>query len=154
MDINERGFKPEVLAEIREIHKRDGVLTPEALLTAAKKKTSALHSQFHWDDAEAAHLHRLDQAAGIIRRVTVYITMPEHKEIHVRAYVSLPETRGYQRTVEVLNNKQQREQLLAMALRELAAFKRKYAELSELTAVFDAMEQVPIKPRNKRKVVA
>jgi hypothetical protein len=49
-------------------------LTREAVVAAATPPGHPLHDQFEWDDAKAAHLHRLDQAQELIAR-SVIITI-------------------------------------------------------------------------------
>lgn len=50
----------------------DGVLRPADVVEAATPTTSPLHKYFDWDDAHAAHQHRLDQARRLMR-VTVLV---------------------------------------------------------------------------------
>jgi hypothetical protein len=65
-------------------------LTPEAVVEAARDEASPLHGYFEWDDASAAHAHRLHQARVLIKgwRITV-----EHEErvISVPMYVESPD---------------------------------------------------------------
>lgn len=56
--------------------RRKGRLTPAAVVKDARSKKSPLHSFFEWDDSEAAHQYRLNQARGLIRSVRVPVTNP------------------------------------------------------------------------------
>ena len=58
-----------VEAKLRELHSRDGRVTPESFVAMAEPPDSPLHRFFEWDDAEAARLHRLHQARQIVRTV-------------------------------------------------------------------------------------
>lgn len=48
-----------------------GILTPEAVVAAAKPRDSVLHQFFTWNNAEAAEARRLDEARTLIRAVRV-----------------------------------------------------------------------------------
>jgi hypothetical protein len=74
-----------------ELHKLDkkGELTPNAVVDAARDIESPMHSWFQWDDAEAAHSYRLDQARALIRRVTVVVTNEIHSIVPI--FVRNPE---------------------------------------------------------------
>lgn len=57
-----------VIADTLEsLRDADGLLRIEAVIEAAEDPASPLHEHFEWDDGEAAHLYRLDQAREIIR---------------------------------------------------------------------------------------
>lgn len=129
----------------------EGLLRPEAVVEAARDDSSPLHSYFTWDDTEAARRQRLHEARHLIR---VAVTVLPNSTEPVRAFVSLSTERGkaqpgrvtggsgYRLITKVLTDEQAREQLLADALRELEAFRRKYARLAELAPVFKAMAKV------------
>lgn len=64
----------EIKASLEAIAERSGgQLTPEAVVDAARDPSSALHAHFTWDDAEAAHKRRLDEARTLIRSVKVIV---------------------------------------------------------------------------------
>lgn len=50
-----------------------GRLTAEAVLREAEDPASPLHSEFEWDDGEAARLYRLNQARTLIKTVRVEV---------------------------------------------------------------------------------
>lgn len=117
----------------------DGVLMPEDVVEAARPPHHPLHDKFEWDDGEAAHQYRLEQARRLIRvTVTMLPAMKGHRV--VRSFTSLTPDRekggGYRETVVVLSNPDMRKQMLADAMDELRAFRRKYAVLTELAGVF------------------
>lgn len=138
-------MKKEVLNELERIRQENGgLLQPQVVVNEAQNPESPLHSYFDWDDSEAACKWRLEQARRLIR-VAVTIIHPDQTE-PIRTYVSLLDDRmtraGYRSTVEVLNDKERRDAMLQQALRELAAFRKKYAVLSELAEVFAAADAV------------
>lgn len=67
-----------------------GNLTPAAVVEDARSKKSPLHDQFEWDDGEAAHKYRLEQARTLIRSVRVEV-VTEQKTISVVRYLRNPE---------------------------------------------------------------
>lgn len=61
-----------IFDQIREAH---GRLSPSTVVRAAASEEHPLHPSFEWNDATAAHQHRLNQARAILRlpRTTVVI---------------------------------------------------------------------------------
>lgn len=82
------GGNPQAIGEELEgIRRKDGSLTSEGVVAAAKKSSSPLHEWFVWDDGEAAHKFRLVQARTLIRVIVVMQddkTEPVSQYVHVR----------------------------------------------------------------------
>ena len=138
--------------ELREIEKKGGgIIQPEAVVEYAKNPNTELHSQFDWDDSEAARKYRIWQARQLLR---IVITVEPRSNQEINAYVSLQSDRynggGYRSTISVLSKKDTREMLLQDALKDLEAFERKYSQLSELAEIFAKSKQI----RNQYSVVA
>lgn len=132
----------EELEQIRKVN--GGILRPEDVLAFAVDPSTSLHDKFEWDDTEAAHKYRIEQAREVIR---VAVTLIPSEADPVRAYVSLtPDRRnpggGYRRTEDVLENPTWREVLLADALAELSRFQQKYRTLEVLSGVFAEAERL------------
>ena len=53
--------------ELERIREKHGTLTPENVVKESRRKTAALHDEFEWDDAVAAHEHRKERARVIMR---------------------------------------------------------------------------------------
>lgn len=144
-----------VQQEFTTLRHGKGGLTARAVVAAARGKSSPLHKFFEWDDNIAGEKHRLAQAAELIRVVLVVIQRdPKDKPRKVRAWVSVTKAgrgRRYYPTVEALSDAEYRQQLLTDALRELDAFRRKYETLSELAAVFEALDEMSKKKVAGRK---
>jgi len=136
-----------VIAALTRIAEKNGeVLRPEDVVEEARDPRSPLHDQFDWDDSEAAHKWRLHQARNLIRVCVRYVAVPGSEEtVPCRVWVSLSTDRvadgGYRALEHVLRLKSAREQLLEDAMHEAGAFKRKYAVLSELAEVHDAISR-------------
>lgn len=137
------------------IRGRNG-LTPENVVQDAASEKSPLHSYFEWDDAKAAHRHRVEQAGHLIRCVTVVIeeqasqsALPSiestNKAVTIRAFMPVQRGDGervYEATATALGDVEYRRQVLAQAHSELGAVARKYRELKELAEVVSALDRV------------
>lgn len=131
-----------VVPVLQRLEAEHGALTPEDVLTEAQEPASPLHGFFTWDDSTAARLHRLAEARDLIRSVTVTYVGTEEPARTVRAFVHYGEENVYESMAVVLSDDEKRAALLAMALAELAACRRKYADLKELAGVFAALDAV------------
>ena len=119
----------------------DGVLRQEDVVAFARDPSTALHSQFDWDDTEAAHQWRLQKAAQVIR---MQVRVLEEDAASVRAYVSLTPDRanggGYRMMASVLSNEELSRQMMLDALAELSAVRRKYRTLQRLSGVWNEID--------------
>lgn len=137
---------PEVISALKAVaDANSGILRAVDVVEAARPDTSPLHSQFDWEDSEAAHKWRLHQARNLIRVTVEYIGTGDEKT-STRVFVSLTTDRQedggcYRATAAVMSNSEYRRQLLADALEEMKRFEKKYADLKELVEVFAAMRR-------------
>lgn len=69
---------------------KGGVLTPQAVVEAARDPRSPLHDRFTWDDSEAANKQRLHEARTLIRSVKVVITT-NRVQVKAPVYVRDPQ---------------------------------------------------------------
>ena len=149
------GVAPERAAELfRSIEARDGTLTPAGLVDASRPNGAAFHEAFDWDDQQAAETYRRVQARRLIGSlVVVYQATDASKELPTRAFVSVvaldgttpgdkaDETvTGYLNLDTVMGDTTLRAQYLRAAARELSAWRRRYADLKELSSVFAAAD--------------
>jgi len=136
-------------AELEELRRQHGVVAPRAILHYARKKTTALHGYFNWDNTDAAERYRILQAGALLR---MYVVVRDENKPPVRGFVSLMQDRdstaktiglGARRHIDdVMADDALRNNLLETALQELRAFKRKYESLKELSTVWNAIETV------------
>jgi len=141
------GDPVKVYKELESIREREDGLKPESIVKKAKAKRSALHKNFTWDDTEAAKLHRIEQARLIIRSIEV--VYEEAPKVQARMYevTTVSAKNGdkprniYQSTKELLEDPIARDELLSRAIREALAYRKKYHGLSELSKVFQAMDE-------------
>jgi len=90
---------------LAELHKR-GVLSPAAVVEAARSTRSPLHALFEWDDRVAAEERRLDQARGVIRSVEYQFTI-QKVVVSAPRYVHNPDAgngQGYSDLSEIKSN--------------------------------------------------
>ena len=140
--------------ELAIIAKRnDNVLAPASVVEAARDPGSVLHDHFEWEDSAAAEAYRIIQARGLIRRVQLSIIREQRKGkvvdvqlTRTRGFESRPSMRnaalGYEPIGDILSNKGKRSELLARALADFAALKRRYERLNELAPLWEALEAI------------
>jgi len=132
------------LSEIEE--ENNGVLTPDLVLQDAANEASPLHEYFEWDDEQAAHRYRKSQAGYLLRSINVVLERGDQPE-EVRAFVNLQygkdenTQRGYISTEYVLSDVELRKQMVEIALKDLEAWRRKYAQYSELAEYFAIIDR-------------
>lgn len=111
-----------------------GRLTPELVVEEAAAPDHPLHDRFEWDDAKAAHAHRLDQAERLIRRVKITREAPDDlpSDVHeVRAYHTVRDGTGYHPIARIVEDPVRHELLLRYAEREWRTLFAKYGHLRE-----------------------
>jgi hypothetical protein len=130
-------------AELERIRDRNaGKLDPDMVVHYAKSSNHPLHPLFEWDDNVAAQAYRVDQARQVIRSIEVVVDeAPRAKP--TRAFVSVVQDRSrhYTSVQVAMSDEQLRGQVVAQALVELEAWRKRYAELMELANVFAAIDQ-------------
>ncbi len=138
-----KGLKAQIVGErIEQLAGANNRLTARVVLDDARSEDSPLHVAFEWDDTKAAEEYRLEQAANLMRCVVVRIH-PEDTEL-TRAYINVgrDEDRRYEPVIRVLSDETLRREMLASAMAELRAFKKKWAHLNELAQIFEKMDEV------------
>ena len=137
--------------------KHNNELTPEIVLEDARAPSSPTHQYFVWDDAAAAHQHRLSQSRELLRWIKFTVVKIEDgketqsepvrifQNITRRAADSLTERRVYVHTKELLSDEEAHVQVVNEAFRQLSAWKRQWETLQELESLFDAIEEAKVK---------
>lgn len=133
--------------ELRALHSRDGVITCEAVLEAARPKNSPLHDYFTWDDSRAAERYRLIEAGRLIATVRIEYTPKKAAQVvYTPAFIptgtSSEGKKQYYPVEEVTKNDFLREKALADARNEMENTRARYSHLVDLlelsTEVFAA----------------
>ena len=127
-----------VAAEVCAKLEAEGRLNAQNLVDVSRDKDAPLHDMFEWDDSIAAEKYREEQAKKIIRSIVYTV---EDKPITTRMYPSMG-SNTYQHIEHVMQSDEKRKYLLKTAKAELAAFKRKYQVLTELSEVFAVIDKV------------
>lgn len=138
---------PTIEKELRALHSRDGVLTCEAVLDAARPKNSPLHDYFTWDNSRAAERYRLIEAGRLIATVRIeYRRKKAAQVVYTPAFIPTGTNsegkRQYYPVEEVTKNDFLREKALADARSEMEGTRARYSHLVDLlelsTEVFAA----------------
>lgn len=130
-------------------------MTAEKLVEHSEPEDAPLHECFEWDDSVAGEKYRMEQARYVLRCL-VMVNAYEGQTEPIRVYDVVEEPpplevadaqhkerphRYYRRTLDIMADPEARAQLVQRALREAAAFRRKYAELTELASLFDDIDR-------------
>jgi len=127
----------DIRAELDAINKANDGLTEELVVQASKKKSSALHPLFLWDNPEeAAHIGRLEIARKLIMRVRIIAyEVPDTKiVVDVRKYHGTGN--GYNDIDTVMSSEALRALVVQNAIRDLENLEHKYAHIRQIAAVF------------------
>ena len=120
----------------------NGRLESGMVVDAARAPESPLHPAFEWDDEAAATAYRIEQAKYLIRSVEVVVE-DRPTATPLRAFVSVvrDEDRSYTSVSHAMADATLRQQVLVQALKELEAWRQRYAELVELASVMAAIDE-------------
>jgi hypothetical protein len=111
---------------------------------AATPPTSVLHPLFEWNDRAAAHRYRVEQARHVLSDLAVTVVTKEGEVLEVRRafvnVISRDREQGYVTVIRAASDAYLSRQVLAQAVAELNAWKRRYAEFRELADVFAVID--------------
>jgi hypothetical protein len=125
------------IGELLDKRFRDGPIDPEAIVKMAQSSRSPLHRYFDWDDARAAHEHRLAQARGILRSIAV-IRFTASGEQRTRAFHNVTlrgqgrAERAYVSERVVWASPELADQIVVRAERELLGWQARYEQYQKL----------------------
>ena len=128
------GFRCSVNAEAvgKELETLGKNVNIDTVLELAKKKTSAMHDYFEWDDKKAAAKFRRKQATDLISALEVTFIKDEEETKSVQAFVSLKYDTDRVPIEDVIEDVDMYSILKERAFRELQAIKLKYANIQEV----------------------
>lgn len=133
-------YKADAQKCYEEVHELSEI-TAEAVLEKGRDENSELHKCFLWDDTEAAERYRKTQAYQIIRSFVIEKIKTEDK-VNVRAIQLSSEPKVYKPTRVILQQKDEYQELLNRALRDLEIFQQRYKTLSELEGIFEEINNL------------
>lgn len=119
-----------------------GELTPEDVLKDARNNNSPLHSFFEWDDGEAAEQYRLQQARHLIRSVVAVYVDDEKPAVRAKMFVHInePGAPHYREASHAMSLAKTRRMVLQRAWNELQSWRKRYRDLQEFAALFEAID--------------
>lgn len=123
-----------------KIERRDGAVTPEAVLEDARSEDSPIHGDFEWDNDKAAEKYRLKQAQQMISLLVV----SEDDKPNTRAFVNTHtdiKKAAYMNVGKAMQSQDLRRVVLGNARREMIMFNSKYAKYMELAKVTNAIDE-------------
>lgn len=131
------------MAALHVLEDRNGRITPERLVTAARPTGHIMHGDFEWNDKKAGHKFRIEQAREIIRTWVMPKVTTSVIEFRAPAYVRDPRlpgsTQGYISTVRVRSDEDLKREVLVREFQYAAsALQRAY----DLADAFKARDQV------------
>lgn len=129
-------------------------VTPEDVLSDAKRKRSPLHNFFEWEDSVAAEKYRVQQARYMLRSIRVVVEKEAVEE--TRAFVPVvirepeKEPRKVYTTVQyALSDEQLRQQTIEYALKQLENWRNRWNEYTELADALRAVDEVIAKAKEE-----
>lgn len=92
-----KGIEPdEAIRELERIEANYGGLTPENILDASKPEDALFHSLFTWDNNQAAHKYRLQEARIILNNIEIkVVSNGSEKRIPVFEVIKNADGRAY-----------------------------------------------------------
>jgi len=131
----------DVVKEILEVEREEG-LNAENLVERARDRNNPLHNFFEWDNTEAAHQYRLHQGRVLINQVKIVVqnqTLFGFENVRVELADGNTE-RFYKPVMEILNNEEQRKELIKRALQTQKYWAEQYEKYSELKPIVVAIK--------------
>ncbi len=122
-----------VAAELERIRNERGALQSEIIVSEATPSDAPLHGYFPWDDAAAAHQHRLELARRLVRAIEIVRDdrPPVSMYVHYVGQEAVSEG-GYEPLAIIVTQPDRYLSALAEAQQDLAAAQRRVNELLEV----------------------
>jgi tRNA A37 N6-isopentenylltransferase MiaA len=132
-----------------EASKEDGNISLERLVEQAKPKDAPLHKEFTWNDSKAAEKWRLNEARYLVKAIEVVHENSQPTRAWEAVTIAVEEgadtppqvKRVFRSVQEIMDDPAQRDELLVQALRDAAAWRKRYAGLQELALVHAAIDE-------------
>lgn len=135
---------------IESLQRRDpnGATNAEAVVAEARRRASPLHPLFDWDDATAAHEHRLSTARKVL--ASIIVVRAEIGPVRSQALVSIQGVRSYVPMDRAMATPDLAAQVVAAALKELQAWEYRWRAYSTLAGLVAPVARV-LKKHLKRQ---
>lgn len=120
-----------------EIHRlmNEGRGQPEDIVEEARSESSPLHEHFEWDDAKAAHRHRISQARQLLQVIEIRVrTTGDAERDHVRVAhnIRLHGERTYVSIDEIQASEEYQRLLVLQSIEDAERFAARYEHLDYL----------------------
>src|SRR5215469_5103802 len=136
--------------ELLALRNKNGVIVPSEVVKWARRNTKSwLHAALNWDDKTAGEAWRIWQVREII---SIQIVSKDAGRQLVSLSIDRASGGGYRRVSDIMERPDLRDVMLADALADLERMQKRYAQVQELRAVWDAANAVAA--RRKRKAAA
>lgn len=137
--LKSKGVSPQAVGEDLENlrQQQGGKLTAPNVVERAGEPTSPMHSMFTWNDVDAAHQFRLEEARLLLRSMVIVNKDGDEPErafwaVSVKASEDDKEDRYYQSAAVVSRTPQEYQSALKMMLMELAGAEKGLQQLIKL----------------------
>lgn len=114
---------------------RERGLTAQAVVDESRAEDAPLHKAFEWDDVIAGEEWRKQQARVMISNLVIRIE-DRTDSPEIRAFIKLEESPVYESTKIILQTEDKRASMMRLAMKELLAFRRKFSDIKEFSALF------------------
>jgi hypothetical protein len=130
---------------LAELARRHGKVSAEALVSDARSPQHPWHSRFEWNDAEAGHRHRLDQARDLIASVRYRIVQSD-RLLACPYYIHDTELasgeQGYVSVPELLTSEGRARNVVTAELEAVAAALRRAVSIAEVLGLRHRIERL------------
>lgn len=135
-------FKGDAQRCYDEIQSLGASYTPEMIVNLARDESTELHKCFDWDNDTAAEKWRKQQARQICISLTITVERKPGVTQEYRVIQHDRDERVYKPVVLTVRNLEEYERLLKQAKAEMAAFRKRYQNIKELSEVIEEIERV------------
>ena len=126
---------PQKIGEaLAEIEARDGELSASSVVDTARDKANVLHRHFEWNDLDVAELYRLEQARDLIQLISKVDDDGKKQQAYCSVSIA-GEGRSYHSVNVIKSSIELQKAVLKQAENDLAAFQRRYRQLSDICAM-------------------
>lgn len=122
----------------------EGRITPDGIVAAAKNPKNPLHGEFDWNDATAAHQHRLAVARHLIRTIEYVGTDVKGRPVTAIAYVHEPSAKeqSYVPLTKAQKDKALARSILTDELARCEAAIRRAREIADVLRLRDELDDL------------
>lgn len=133
---------------LKEIMDKEGRITPQAVVDAAKGKDSPLYEFFEWDIKKAAHLHWLETASRLIRMVQFRETFQD-RTIVAPFFVRDPERpsteQGYRSISHIRSDEDAARDVLVDEMAMVGGILKRARSVAAVLGMADAVAEIEAK---------